>query len=170
MSLIDNSQIMYFLNWIINISYFADWFGCSCRPLQYLNLSVSCFWEMYLSHPIGERLENSTLLANLCKEIEQFPPRWLNTGPRYMIIYMYCTSSVCIVTRHEVQFSDIIVRWVVTKWWCVCIFYQVYSFCVWRHQHITNTVHKLRQFSNSLIFYFRILGFPELHNKYEVQN
>ena len=47
---------------------------------------------------------------------------------------MYCTSSVCFITRRAVRtllsLSDIIVRWGVTKWCCECIFYQVCSFCV----------------------------------------
>ena len=63
----------------------------------------------------------------------------------------------------------------VTKWCCECIFYRItfvsallnmwlqtlfvimLRLAKWRHQHSTYTILKLRQFSNSLTFYFRIL-------------
>ena len=49
---------------------------------------------------------------------------------------MYCTSSVCIVTRRDVQFSDIIVLW---KSEVNVVFIPL--------SDVTNNEHKLRQFS-----------------------
>ena len=59
---------------------------------------------------------------------------------------MYRTSSVCIVTRRDVQFSDIIALW-----------QSGVNVLFIRPSDVTNSEHKLRQFSNSLTFYFRIL-------------
>ena len=60
---------------------------------------------------------------------------------------MYCcTSSVCIVSRRDVQFSDIIVLW-----------QNGVNVLFIRPNDVTNSEHKLRQFSNSLTFYFRSL-------------
>ena len=60
---------------------------------------------------------------------------------------MYCTSSVCIVIWQDVQFSDIIVMW-----------QSEVNVLFIRPSDITYSEHKLRQFSNSPTFYFRILG------------
>ena len=63
------------------------------------------------------------------------------------ICAMYCTSIVCIVTRRDVQFSDMIVLW-----------QSEVNVLFIRPSDVTNSEHKLRQFSISLTFYFRILG------------
>ena len=57
----------------------------------------------------------------------------------YTRVVMYCISSGCIITRRDVQF-------------------QILLNCD-RPKDVTNSEHKLRQFSNTLTFYFIILGY-----------
>ena len=60
---------------------------------------------------------------------------------------MYWLSSVSNVTQLDVQFSDVIVLW---QSEVIVLFV--------RPSDVTNSEYKLRKFSNSLTFYFKILG------------
>ena len=123
--------------------------GLFCLPLS--PLSVHNFRNFLI------RLTNYTVFGQTPAFIKlQATSAGLGMKIAYICI-MYFTSSVCIVTRRDVQFSDIMV-----------LSQSGVNVLFIRPSDVTNNEHKLRQFSNSLTFYFRILGYKGIFIIYNV--